>query len=225
MELKGHEVMSREALDGAVRALPPKLQWVRTLLDDTVHHCMNRDVVDVWSGGHWSDSGQKHHFMRSANQTDLDAYRVATAWIKENGYAAAKGLRQLWGLKSTRGFNTGFITGPLGYAFHALQDSFSEAHVTRIKVGSEFYITKIHEYDETNKTPHGSWLGHEALDKKWEGELGKEATTACRELTKIVIASSLVDGDLAFSQRWNSLWETLVDLFLKSRLEAAAPVP
>lgn len=223
MELKGHEVMSRNALDQAVRDLPKNLQWVRTLLDDTVHHAMNRDVIDVWSGGHWSDSGQRHHFMRCANQSDQEAYSLATAWIKENGHAAAKGLRQVWGRKSLRDFNTGFITGPLGYAFHALQDSYSGAHVTRVKEGSEFFITKIQVYDETNKKPHGSWAGHESLDKQWEGELGKEATIGCRELTKIAIAASLVEGDAAFFQRWNSLWDSLADLFLKARFEAAVP--
>jgi hypothetical protein len=225
MELKGHEVMSIGALDQAVRDLPPNLQWVRKLLDDTVHHAMNRDVIDVWSGGHWSDGGQKHHFMRYANQRDDEAYQVATAWIRENGYAAAQGLRKVWGRTSLRDFNTGFITGPLGYAFHALQDSYSEAHVTRVKEGSEFIITEIQVYDETNKTPHGGWAGHESLDKRWEGELGKEATKACKELTKIVLYSSLVKEDMGFFQRWTGCWDFFADLFLRARFEPAVPLP
>ena len=95
------------------------------LAEDIVHHSMNRDVLDVLVGGHWSDAGHRHHFMRAENETERQAYQNGLTWIENNGKTASHYLRQLYKRRTTRDFPPGHIAGPLGYAFHALQDSFA----------------------------------------------------------------------------------------------------
>ena len=223
MKLFGHEALSREALAQFIEGLPPNLKFLGPLLTEyTVHHALNRDVLDVITAGHWRSGGQKHHFMRADGQSERQAYELGKRWVASNGKEAAVSLRKLFKAGSTRNFNQNFVAGPLGYAFHALQDSYAPAHVTRTKKGMDFIITRIHVYDEKNKTAHGSWPGHDALDQKasvnWRNPLGQEAVAACRELAKIVVVSALEKTDTGFERRWTSLWQTFVSVFLLERL-------
>lgn len=55
-----------------------------------------RDIRDVVNLGHWSNFGQKHHFMRYKGQAQVEAYNEAVSWIKANATQGAKLLaRQL----------------------------------------------------------------------------------------------------------------------------------
>jgi hypothetical protein len=51
-----------------------------------------RDIRDVWSGGHWKDAAQKHHFMRRfSGQNSRAAYEEAVQWIRSESAGAARG--------------------------------------------------------------------------------------------------------------------------------------
>lgn len=219
MKLFGHEAMSRQALAQFVKGLPPNLKFLGPLLtESTVHHALNRDVLDVVTRGHWKPAGQKHHFMRAANETPRQAYDRAARWIAKNGREAAHYLRRLFRHGTTRNYNAQFIAGPLGYAFHALQDSYAPMHVTRKKVGNTFVITKIHVYTEQDSKVHGA--SDIKASKNIHGPLGQDAIKACRELTKMAVVTSLQKTDGAFEERWRSLWATYVSIFLRQQLSA-----
>jgi len=116
------------------------------------------------------------------------------------------------------------VTGPLGDAMHALQDSFSAAHVKRENKDDTWVIEGIYIYDDANKKASGDYKGHEALDKQWKGTaLGNEAITACRELIKIVIHTSLLANDAVVPNRWQSLWDTFSGLFLSCAIKEGVP--
>src|SRR5262249_18873788 len=158
---------------------------MRRFLEDIATPTVYRDMTDVWTGAHWSDTpnAQRHHFMRTTEQTFEQAYKAAVEWISENGRKASFNLRRIW--KEQLGYyDPLFVEEPLGDAFHALQDSYSEGHVTRDHVGDNYFIIGINVYDAKNKETHSE------LDKEWVSALGREAIIACRELVRIVIASA-----------------------------------
>jgi hypothetical protein len=219
----GHEFISKEAIREALQNLPPKLQWIRHFIGDLNTPTVYRDMEDVFNGGQWSKEGQKNHFMRYPGQNELQAYDDACTWIYKNAFTAAQHLRDIW-QKKLGYYNPIYVTGPLGDAMHALQDSFSAAHVKREKRDDTWVIEGIYIYDAANKKPSGSYPGHEALDKQWKGtELGDEAITACRELIKIVIHTSLLANDAVVPNVWQSLWDTFSGLFLSCEIKEAVP--
>jgi len=67
-------------------------------------------------------------------------------------------------------------------------------------------------YDAKNKETHSE------LDKEWQSPLGQEAIVACRELTRIIIVSALQKTDAEFEERWKSLWGTLQDMVLQTKV-------
>lgn len=216
MKLFGHEAMSRAAIAQFVDGLPPKLKFIEPfLVEDIVHHSLNRDVLDVF-GGHWSDAGQKHHFMRAENETERQAYQNGVRWIETNGRESSHYLRRLYRHGTTRNFNPGHIAGPLGYAFHALQDSYAPMHVTRKKVGADHIITKIHVYTKQDSAVHGA--SDIRASRNLNTPLNQDAIAACREFTKMVVVASLEKTDAAYRTRWTSLWRTFVSMFLREQL-------
>ncbi len=51
---------------------------------------VSRDVIDVFTIGHWSNFAQKHHFMRRfEQQTERAAYMESIEWISSNALTAA----------------------------------------------------------------------------------------------------------------------------------------
>ena len=209
----GHQYLSTQAVKAILDLLPPKLSWMRHFLEDIATPTVYRDMTDVWTGAHWSDTpnAQRHHFMRTSEQSVDEAYEAAVKWIAENGRKASFNLRRIW--KEQLGYyDPLFVEEPLGDAFHALQDSYSEGHVKREKVGRDFIITDIHVYDKTNKETHSE------LDKEWDSALGKEAIIACRELVHIIIVSALEKTDEGFEERWRSLFATLQEMFLPTKV-------
>ncbi len=220
MKLFGHEAMSRTAIAQFVDGLPPNLKFIEPFLaEDIVHHSLNRDVLDVF-GGHWSDAGQRHHFMRAANETEHQAYRNGLTWIEKNGREAAGSLRRLYAHGTTRNFNAGHIAGPLGYAFHALQDSYAPMHVTRKTVGTDHIITKIHVYTQQDSAVHGA--SDICASKNLDTPLNQDAIAACREFTKMVVVASLERTDPGYLARWTSLWRTFVSMCLREQLAVPA---
>jgi hypothetical protein len=220
----GHEFLSQEAIREALKDLPPKLQWIRRFLEDANTPTVYRDLEDVWNGGQWNKEGQKNHFMRYATDSELTAYEDACTWIFKNGFIAAQHLRDIW-QKKLGYYNPIYVTGPLGDAMHALQDSFSAAHVKRVKRDDVWVIEGIYVYNDANKKASGTYPGHEALDKQWKGtELGNEAITACRELIRIVIHTSLLAIDATVPNKWQSLWDTFSGLFLSCGIKEGVPV-
>lgn len=206
--------MSKEAIREALQGLPPKLQWVRHFLQDTNTPTVYRDMEDVFNGCQWSKEGQKHHFMRYPGQLQLKAYEDACSWIFSNGFTAAQHLREIW-QKKLGYYNPIYVSGPLGDAMHALQDSFSEAHVKREQQDDIWVIKSIYIYDAANKKKSGDYPGHEELDKRWKGtKLSNEAICACRELIKIAIHTSLLVNDSVVPNVWQSLWDTFSGVFL-----------
>ncbi len=205
MDQWGHEYISKEAIREALKDLPQKLQWIRHFLEDLNTPTVYRDVEDVFNGNQWSKAGQKNHFMRYAGQTEQQAYDDACTWIYKNGFTAAQHLRDIW-QKKLGYYNPIYVTEPLGNAMHALQDSFSAAHVKRENKDDTWVIEGIYIYNDANKKKHGDYPGHKALDKQWEHTpLGDEAIVACRELIKIVINTSLQANDAVVPNRWQSL--------------------
>jgi hypothetical protein len=208
---EGHQYISTKAIEIALEELPPKLLWIRHFLSDTATPTVYRDMTDIWTRAHWRAETQKHHFMRANNQTEEQAYRENVEWIRQNAYTASSHLRRIW--KEQLGYyDPIFVTEPLGDAFHALQDSFSAAHVSREKLDAIYVITKIYIYDKRNKETHSE------LDKQWQSDLGKEAIIACRELTKIIVVAAIRKSDGEFEERWRSLWGTLGELFLATTI-------
>jgi len=226
MEPEGHRILSRQAFDEAVKSFPQSMQWIhRLLMDDVVHFAIWRDV----SFGHFTDTGQRHHFGRAEGESELDAYRNGVKWVRSHAEEASKSFRKLWKRKTTGDFPMSFIGGPLGYAFHALQDSFTPSHVNREKIGDKFYITRIYVYDDTIE-PRGAWPGHAPLDKvwadkSWADQVGREVVAACRELTKIVVWASLAASEAEYKNRWTKLWSTYADMFLATRFHATVRAP
>jgi len=221
----GHEYISKEAIRAALKDLPPKLNWIRHFIDDANTPTVYRDVEDVFNGGQWSNAGQKNHFMRYAGQTELSAYDDACTWIYKNAFTSAQHLRDIW-KKKLGYYNPIYVTEPLGNAMHALEDSFSAAHVKREKSANKTWVIEgINVYDAANKKKSGNYPGHEALDLQWKDtELGNEAIDACRELIKIVINTSLVANDAVVPNRWQSLWGTFSGVFLSCGIKEGVPV-
>jgi len=159
--------------------------------------------------------------MRYPGQSEQKAYDDACTWIYENAFTAARRLREIW-TKKLGYYNPIYVTEPLGNAMHALQDSFSAAHVKREKKDDTWVIEEIYVYDAANKKPSGNYPGHEALDKQWKNtELGNEAIMACRELIKIVIRTSLLVSDAVVPNVWQSLWDTFSGVFLSCGITEA----
>src|SRR5262249_41767410 len=151
-------------------------------------------------------------------------YEDACTWIFTGGLTAAQRLREIW-VKKLGYYNPIYVTEPLGNAMHALQDSFSRAHVRRVKKDDIWVITGVFIYDDENKKPSGDYPGHEALDKSWkETEVGLEAITACRELIRIMIRTSLVANSAQVRTVWQSLWDTFTGMFLSCGITDAAAV-
>ncbi len=196
---------------------------MRIFLRDTPQSAVHRDVADVFSRAHWKKAGQKHHFMRHKTQSEMEAYNAGVGWINENALLAARNLRKRanrpGGPIGRMPTPTHQITDPLGNAFHALQDSFAEGHVTR---SAHYVITSIHVYDDANQEAREDWKGHSALDKNWDSPLGAAAVAGCQVLTRNVIEASLEKSPTGLDTVWNESWVRFKSKFLLMATTATA---
>jgi hypothetical protein len=197
-----------------------------------------RDIKDVYTRGHWKDSGQKHHFMRYEGQTEVQAYNDGVDWIVQEATKAAQILKpriacslqmsktiresRNWTVREvTACMRTGEVESPLGNALHALQDSFAPAHVRREE--KSLTITRIFIYDDENKKPSKKGeLGHSELDKSWkrdDGELShlaKAASAASVILFQCVRAAAFATSPAEEIKAL--LRKRLIDVYLNEQL-------
>lgn len=125
------------------------------------------DSVRMWVIGkdyniglHYWDFGQKHHFMAIKGESKMKAYEAGVKHIFDE---TEKAIKQC---KSTIYYRYFFDPGPpalpLGYALHALQDSFSPGHTKR---GEGLIIQDIYVYEDQDKKQHGQ---HDDLSALYE---------------------------------------------------------
>jgi len=180
---------------------------------------VTRDILDVLSLGHWTDFGQKHHFMRKFDsQSPYEAYESAVEWIRSNALAAAKMIAErLPRIGSSVSVNgrqvfSGTNWQPLGNAVHALEDSFASGHVERgapAGAGSPGPIKHIKRYAGAEKDHH------EEGDAAWKDASGgfsmdgRLAIEAVKALLRAVLASAqtgptptALAGWQGFREKW-----------------------
>ena len=92
-KLTGHKNITRQAVDELVRSNEGHSVIGNLQRMALKHSVQARDIFDVIQLGHWTNSGQRHHFMRSFNgQSHFNAYIDAANWIRSNALQAANQL-------------------------------------------------------------------------------------------------------------------------------------
>ena len=118
-KLKGHKNITRQAVDELVRSNEGH-SVIGNLQSMALKHSVQaRDIFDVIQLGHWTNSGQRHHFMRSFNgQSHFNAYIEATNWIRSNALYAANQLSDR--IKKFELRNDGFSADSMRSGKHAI---------------------------------------------------------------------------------------------------------
>jgi hypothetical protein len=161
-----------------------------------------------WGVGEFLDSnGQVRHFMRSTSQTtETEAYTASMGWIRNHLTESFERLRAA--LYTNYGFfdhllssNTGdFRSGvtALAEGLHTVEDAYAPGHVRRDQ-SLHNLITGIYYWDDDNKTAHGDWPGHEALDNP-ENPISRPYFQSALDTTTeiIVCVLSNLDSDATF---------------------------
>ncbi len=143
-----------------------------------------------------SQTGQASHFMANKGQSQRDAYVYGLAKVFNNTNQAIILFKQM---KNDADF--GGATRALAEGIHALQDSFSPAHVVRTKQGNKYVISQILVWSEQQKAQH------EAGDQSWKlpdgklSPLGQECYVATTVLLAYFVLSVLNKDDEAQKQR------------------------
>lgn len=187
--LSGHERMARDAAaDALLRAevggvlgtlSPDEKERLRGVVTSMSGFVQEADIEDAQTGGHWRPWGQPQHFMLVPGLTAADSVRRATFALWSYADEAVFWHRRGETLRSK---------SSLGRALHALQDSFSPAHVRRV-LNDEgiFVIADVFEY---TKQDHGE---HAKGDQKFKSSEKEESEyTALGQAT--VAASALLLG-------------------------------
>ena len=92
-KLEGHKKITRQAVDEIMRSNEEHSVIGNLHRMALKHSVQARDIFDVIQLGHWTNSGQRHHFMRSFDgQSHFNAYIDAINWIKFNALQAANQL-------------------------------------------------------------------------------------------------------------------------------------
>jgi len=92
-KLSGHKNITNQAVNELVRS-NKEHSVISNLRSMSLKYSVTaRDIFDVIQLGHWTNSGQRHHFMRSFDgQSHFNAYIDSTNWIKSNALHAANQL-------------------------------------------------------------------------------------------------------------------------------------
>ena len=199
------------------RAAPLAGGLLAARLPDAV---VSRDLLDVLSGGHWADFGQKHHFMRRFDgQSPYAAWEEACEWIRYNAFTSAQQMATLLTMPTlSRGHQRkpcgscvaltfqNVSWQPLGYALHALEDSFAAGHVTRAVATGDMSpgdIEHIKRYAGAEKEHHAeedeAWW-----DKKSNGfsRSGRLAKNAVKALLGVVLDTAMADKHPSALRGW-----------------------
>ena len=92
-KLKGHKEITRQAVNELINS-DPEHSVIANLHHMSLKHSVQaRDIFDFFQLGHWTNSGQRHHFMRSFDgQSHFNAYIDGINWIRSNALQAANQL-------------------------------------------------------------------------------------------------------------------------------------
>lgn len=219
-DLTGHAKITRVAVmefSASQRAEPLAGVLNAAGLPDAV---VSRDLLDVLTGGHWADFGQKHHFMRRFDgQSPYEAWEDAVEWIRSNAFISAQQLASLLTLPALSRGRQRPACGrcvsltfqnvswqPLGYALHALEDSFAAGHVRRATADGDMQpgdIEHIKRYAGAEKEHHAeddeAWWDKKANGFSLSGRLAKNAVKA---LLDIVLETALADKHPSALRGW-----------------------
>ena len=141
-KLTGHWKITSQAVFelkqlGQVGAPLNAMALSRLYSQDLATAVIVRDLTDIVNGGHWGDYGQSHHFMRKFNgQSQFEAYQDGVNWIQKNALLASKKLYKVItaskeAAEKKQRPEPAFWVGELGFACHAMQDSFADGHARR----------------------------------------------------------------------------------------------
>lgn len=176
--LGGHERMSADAAATALLraetggvigdASPERRDRLREVVRAMSGFVQVPDMDGALTGGHWRAWGQMQHFMRVPGRTVAESFRLA----KDSLWGAADAA-----VFQFRRDDLARAKSSLGQALHALQDSFSPAHVKREPDEQGRLVVKdLYEYtaqdskehakgDETYRTGGGEQGPYSALGK------------------------------------------------------------
>ena len=179
MKIDGHYQMTKAAIQRVKKnnQAPRSIKVIPTFNSAT--NAVTRDILDVITLGHWLNGSQKHHFMRRFDgQSEFDAYKEAVAWIRKNVNSAARALAMAVKLgrnpyrRSTIGSHDrqaylSQVSSGIGYAAHAIQDSFAHGHCERknLSLGDPGVIIRVKMYAGDDA------VGHSDHDKEWKQEI------------------------------------------------------
>jgi hypothetical protein len=184
--LSGHERMAGEAAAATLlraevggvlgHATPEERERIRSVLQSMSIRVQEIDVEDVVTLGHWRAGGQPHHFMRLPGRTAADSVRIATDALWSDVNEAVFQFRH----------GAPYDKECLGRALHALQDSFSPAHVKRVKSEDGIWVIRdVFEYTAQDSKEH------EKGDEKYRtGEAEQSSLSELGQAT--VLASQLL---------------------------------
>lgn len=108
MDLDGHYIITKTAMQetrGKISFFPAAADLA----------AVNRDLEDL-AGGHWMDSGQRHHFMAIKGESAEKAYHAAMGWIKQHAEEAARMYIGGVGQYLAQGTCSGVVSTPYGTA-------------------------------------------------------------------------------------------------------------
>lgn len=185
--LGGHARMSADAAatallraeaGGTLGAMPPaQREQLKDVLGSMAGFVQVPDLDGVITQGHWRAWGQMQHFMRLPGRTPAESFRLAKDALWGAADAAVFHFR--------KGDTTG-AKSSLGQALHAIQDSFSPAHVKREKDGQGRLVIKdLYEYTAQDSKEHAK--GDELYRT---GEDGQSSYSELGQAT--VLASTLL---------------------------------
>ncbi|MFT4765361.1 MAG: hypothetical protein ACI9OH_002470 [Oleispira sp.] len=92
-KLTGHKEITKQAVNELINSNSQHSVIANLHHMALKHSIQARDIFDVIQLGHWANSGQRHHFMRSFDgQSHFHAYIDAINWIKSNALQATNQL-------------------------------------------------------------------------------------------------------------------------------------
>lgn len=151
------------------------------------YFAVHRDITDVVTLGHWLNHAQKHHFMRREDgQTPYQAWDASCRWIESNLQDFARSLSKGKGHERLE---------KLGNACHALEDSFSQSHVSRVPfaAGDPGMITHVHIYSNQRGSEH-SHADEQWKHDGWVVDLAKDAVIDMVDFVFTEVASAGTGG-------------------------------
>jgi hypothetical protein len=217
-ETPAHYDFSNQAVASIRDFLPPGGDVRERLLKIFDELPSGVDVTD-WTLEQFSDTafvglflsreGQATHFMANKGQPQWEAFQVGKKKVfgpAEEAVRLFKLRKDCWP-RTLRG--TSHPAVKLGEALHALQGSFSPAHVRREKRGDQLIIMQIFAWKEQASEDH------KAGDKLWRGsdgrltELGMASVDASAMLIRYFIYSVVNKDNEAEEQKTNLIYKYL----------------